>query len=141
METVPTLNHWTSLFLLAVAQGFFLVTLLLFRFPKKNKVNVWLILLISAFSLILLNYVGFWSDYAVLVPHFASIWLPLTLTIAPFFYLYLQNVTQSKRSTWKTSLHFIPVFAFIISSTFSISNCVRAQLGHAIYSVCVYLRS
>lgn len=115
MDIAPTLNNWTSLFLLAVAQGFFLVTLLLFRLPKRKLANLWLIGMLATFSVILLNYVGYWSGYNVYFPHFANIWLPLSLAISPLFYLYLRGVTTTERFQYQQLLHFAPLAIFVLS--------------------------
>lgn len=113
-ESIPTLNAWTSLFLFASAQGFFLVLLLLGRFRQGASGNIWLLLLVVNFSITLIDYVGFWSGYQVQFPHFSNIYLPLALCVSPLFYLYLRDtvITSSKEPAW---WHFILVAAFLIS--------------------------
>lgn len=126
-ELTPNLNTWTSLFLFAAAQGFFLVLLLLSRFRKGASANIWLLLLIINFSITLVDYVGFWSGYQFKFPHFSNIYMPLALCVAPLFYLYLRATlaNQPKEPAW---WHFIPVIAFLISQIpyYSLSGAEKA---------------
>ncbi|MFN0201734.1 MAG: hypothetical protein ACKVTZ_09450, partial [Bacteroidia bacterium] len=61
-------NNWTSLFLIAALQGFF-VTLSLLFYPKGNQTaNRLLSLLIGSFSVSLLYYVGYWTHFNQQLP-------------------------------------------------------------------------
>lgn len=108
--TGPTLDTWTSIFLLVAGQGFFLSFLLFSTIKRQERANLWLGLLIFAFALTLVDYVGFWTNYNHLYPFFAGIYEPLTFLIGPLLYIYLKELGTSRYELKKTLPHFIPFF-------------------------------
>jgi AraC-like DNA-binding protein len=95
------------LYLTGIVITFFLSVLLL---TKKNKtladkiLSGWLIstgLHLSFFYIFITgNYVRF--------PYLLGLEIPMPLLQGPFLFLYTLAVTQTRRLTWKSSLHFLP---------------------------------
>lgn len=112
-EITPSFNTWTSLFLLAAAQGLF-ITILLYSSPKSNqRANFYLGTLVLAFALTLLDYVGYWTYYNWYFPHLTGVYQPLVFLLGPLLYLYFYNL--EKRSTLRQiALHSTPLLLFLI---------------------------
>ena len=66
MQVTPSFDSWTSMFLLAVPMGLFLFLSIVFTKDKKNLPIGFLML---AFSLILFQYVLYWTRYEVVFPY------------------------------------------------------------------------
>jgi AraC-like DNA-binding protein len=104
----PSLNNWTSIFLIAAVQGIFLSLLI---FLKKSKANNLLAFLILSFSICLICYVGYWTGYSKVIPWRFNAFLGLTYTFGPLMYFYIKS---SKREVYFNFWHFIPFILFII---------------------------
>ena len=110
----PTLNHWTTIFLLASAQGLFLAVMLWLRKPSSKI----LALVVFLFSITLLYYVAFWSNYTMHLSVWFSLVLGSTYLIAPLIYLYLSNAPNDKLSWkrhWPHLIPFVLYFLFFVS--------------------------
>ena len=106
METV-TLDSWTSLFLFASVQGFFLAFLLWVHKKGSRKANRLLSVLILLFSLTLLYYVSFWTGFAR-AHRWVNGWTePFIFLFGPLAWLYVCQVYQKKLPglLW---IHFLP---------------------------------
>lgn len=107
----PNLDIWTSLFLFASAQGFFLIALL---FKKRREANYILGLIMFFFSITLIEYVFFWSGYRFEFPHFSGISGPLYFLYGPLMYFFIQTQFEEfPLFTKKNFLHLLPFFAFL----------------------------
>lgn len=100
----PSFDTWTSVFLLAAAMGLFLFIILITNRFKKNYPIAFLIL---AFSLILFQYVLYWTEYEKVFPYFVLLPSICYFSTGPLLYLYFLNL-YSKKPTFNFSLHFLP---------------------------------
>lgn len=112
-QTAPSLDTWTSLFLVVSAVGSFLA-ILLFT-DRKGRQNNWPIaLIILGFSLILVQYVFIWSRYRSIYPYvylFDDVWYYL---FGPLFYTYIHKFY--KKDFKPSLLHFmLPAIFFVLS--------------------------
>jgi len=89
-----SLNHWSSLFLIAAAQGIFLAVQLLLAksFDVKNKMLGALIML---YSISLVDNVWFWSDYYLDYPHLLGISMTFPFLYGPLLYIYFKESMRS----------------------------------------------
>ena len=110
MQTTPSLDTWTSGFLLAVALGLFLFVLLLTSQKKKNLPIAFLIL---AFSAILFQYVLFWTRYETIFPYLVLLPPFCYYLTGPLLYLYLLKLYK-KEISFNYGLHFLPAAIMII---------------------------
>ena len=112
--TEPTLDSWTSLFLLVAGQGFFLSFLLFSSVKNQERANGWLGALIFCFSFTLVDYVGYWTNYNHLFPALAGIYEPLVFLYGPLLYVYLRQLGKQEvawRSIWP---HFVPFLMVLV---------------------------
>ena len=108
-----SLDTWTSLFLVVVALGLFLAALLFSN--RSSRRSSWeIVLLLLGFSLVLIQYVFFWTGYQKVYPYvhfFDNAWY---LLFGPLTYGYLRRwFVQGKRLGW---YHYLPAtIAFVLS--------------------------
>nr|AWJ66239.1 transcriptional regulator, AraC family [uncultured bacterium] len=106
----PSFDTWTSIFLLAAAMGVFLFIIVMTTSIKKNYPIAYLIL---AFSIILFQYVLYWTRYEEKIPYL-SLLPPLCYYVTgPLLYLYFLNLYKKKVS-FNYVLHFFPAFIILI---------------------------
>jgi len=103
----PSLNTWTIFFLIAAVQGLFLATMI---FLRRSKANNLLGSLILAFSLCMLYYVSFWTNYVSVLPSFIALAQGLTYAMGPLLYFYIRS---SKKKVYFNWYHFIPLALFV----------------------------
>jgi AraC-like DNA-binding protein len=113
MDFSPSLDSWTTLFLLAAAQGIFLALVLFVARPGPRRANWWLAGFLLCYSITLIDYVGFWSGYHYYFPHLAGIYLPLAFLFGPLLYLYVRRLTFPSSEFRLKWLHFIPSFIIL----------------------------
>lgn len=106
----PSLDTWTSLFLLASAMGLFLFIMLVSSRMKKNLPIAFLIL---AFSIILFQYVLYWTRYQEVFPYLTLIPPVCYYTTGPLLYLYFLNLYK-KKVPFNYSLHFLPALLLLL---------------------------
>lgn len=106
----PSFDTWTSGFLIAVAMGLFLFGLLL---STKNKKNNPIAFFVLAFTLILFQYVLYWTGYQFKYPYF--IYLPTVCyyLTGPLLYLYFLQLYHKKPPA-SFILHFLPAAMMLI---------------------------
>lgn len=110
--TEPNLDIWTSLFLFASAQGFFLITLLL---KKGRKDHSLLAIIMLLFSITLVEYVFFWSGYRFMFPHVSGISGPFYFLYGPLMYFFILSQFKKIRFfSMKNLVHFLPFLIFLI---------------------------
>ncbi len=106
---------WTSLFIITIAQGLFLISLIIIR-GSKNPIASWLI----AMMLVLMVFTNF--GYLVVrtemrnyIPQFFAVPFGMILLFGPLFYFYCKSVIDNsfhwQQKYW---LHFIPYFLQVI---------------------------
>lgn len=113
-EIHPSLDHWTVVFLIAAAQGLFLTVLVFTQRTERRNANLLLGFLLLGFSLTLIDYVGFWTNYNWYFPHLMGIYEPLAFTFGPLTWLYLVSINTGRPWHWKDLGHFIPAFLVLI---------------------------
>ncbi|GAB5399157.1 MAG: hypothetical protein Aureis2KO_07420 [Aureisphaera sp.] len=110
MQTIPSLDTWTSGFLLAVALGLFLFILLI---SSQNKKNLPIAFLILAFSVILFQYVLYWTRYEETFPYLVLLPPFCYYLTGPLLYLYLLRLYK-KDISFNYGLHFLPAAIMLI---------------------------
>ncbi|MEM7161722.1 MAG: helix-turn-helix domain-containing protein [Bacteroidota bacterium] len=108
----PSLDSWTSLFLLAAATGLYLFVLLLLN---RNQKTLPIAFLILAFSLILFQYVLYWTNYTSHFPYFNLIPPFCYYLTGPLVYLYISHLYGIKIKT---------IFHFLIGASVLLSNFI-----------------
>ncbi len=129
METFnPTLDTWTSLFLIAVGQGLFLALVVLFR--GQRKANFLLGALLLIFSVMLFQYVLYWTDYIQLFPHLGGITVLAMYLLTPLMYVYLKLVSSNEKFSVYNWLHFLPAFLLLLLllPTIPIDTATKAEM-------------
>jgi len=111
MPEAPSFDSWTSLFLLASAMGLFLFISLLL---SKNRKHLPIAFLVLAFSLILFQYVLFWTGYQRLIPYFMLLPHLCYYLTGPLLYLYFLYLHR-KEVHFNFALHFLPAFLVLIT--------------------------
>lgn len=110
----PTLNTWTTIFLLASGQGVFLSVVILFRKDKDPIPKRLLSAIILGFTLILLFCVAYWTRYTIYLPKGTSSILNLTYMIGPLMLYYVSQFSEFKRPIKHFPFHLIP-FGIVMS--------------------------
>lgn len=100
---------WWLFFAFSAGIGLFFSILMLMRPSRIRAGTLPLILMISLFSIILIQYVIFWSENINKFPHLTGIWRIITYCFGPLFWLYMKADASSKFN-WRQILHFIPAF-------------------------------
>ncbi len=103
-----SLNTWTTLFLLAAGQGLFLVLVLLIANTRSKNFNWPIIILLSFFSVTLVNYVLFWSGYNQTFPYLRFIPEIGFYLFGPMLLLYLRRILMQRKADDTFLLHLIP---------------------------------
>jgi AraC-like DNA-binding protein len=114
----PSLDTWTSGFLLAVAMGLFLFVVLMIGRVKKNYPIAYLVL---AFSLILFQYVLYWTRYETVFPYLQLLPTFCYYLIGPLLYWYFLNL-HHKEVHFNFALHFLPAFLMLIPNVVMIAR-------------------
>ncbi len=104
----PSLNSWTTLFLLAAGQGIFLVFVLLIANTRSKNFNWPIVILMTFFSVTLVNYVLFWSGYIQQFPYLRFIPEIGFYLFGPLLYLYLRRILLQKKASVKFIWHLLP---------------------------------
>lgn len=104
----PSFDTWTSAFLLASGQGFFLSLILLLKRHHSVKERI-LALILFLFSLNLIEYVAFWTGYRIIFPHLNLMSIPIIFVYGPLIYLYMQySLEKGYQFKREYLIHFIP---------------------------------
>lgn len=108
----PSLDTWTSGFLLAAFMGLFLFGILI---SDRNKKNYPIGFLILSFSIILFQYVLYWTKYQQVYPYFTILPPVCYFSTGPLLYIYFLNLYQ-KKVHFNYALHFTPALLLFISN-------------------------
>ena len=125
MKQEISLDHWTTLFLLASVQGLFLAFILLMHKKGNIRATKLLGLDILFFSFTLLYYVAYWTGFAT-----RYVWVngwtgPLVFLYGPLTYFYLKELEQPSL-TKKRLLHLVP---FALNCIWMIPFVIRNVFG------------
>jgi AraC-like DNA-binding protein len=119
-EGTPSFDTWTSLFLLGAALGFFLVAVLLSN-RRIRRDHTPIVLLVLGFSLIIVEYVFYWTGYSQTYSHlyfFSHSWY---LLFGPLVYGYV--VRFYDRSLHISWYHYIPVaLSFVLNAIYYVRS-------------------
>ena len=108
----PTLDTWTSVFLLAVAMGLYLFIMLI---SSRNNKNFPIAFLILSFSVILFQYVLYWTRYETVFPYLMMLPPLCYYTTGPLLYLYFLNLYR-KKVRFNYLLHFFISILTLVSN-------------------------
>jgi len=106
----PSLDSWTIIFIFAAAQGIFLCTLMFLKSKKQPRVLLGIIVLL--FSITLIDYVAFWTDYRFVFPHINRVSAAFPFLFGPLFYFYLKTFLTGNKLIKKDALHLIPFLLY-----------------------------
>ena len=111
----PSLDQWTSIFLLAAFQGVFL-SLLLLKLNKGNRAaHRFLALLVLLFSLMLMHFVAYWSRYQMVYPHWIGFSSTFPFLYGPILLCYVYTLKKGKYqfNPWDL-LHLLPFLMMLL---------------------------
>lgn len=116
-------NFWTFLLTGTAFIGFLLSFFLYIQGHSFTKGNNYLATVILLYSLILFNFILYWTRYESDFPYFRATWNIMMIWIAPLFYFYIRSVFEEALSKRQVSKHILwPIFATII--------CIPLFLGN-----------
>ncbi|OJJ15435.1 hypothetical protein BKI52_39155 [marine bacterium AO1-C] len=128
-----SLDHWTSLFLIAAGLGFFLAILLFFAKTSTLRNRV-LALLVLLFAVSLVDNVMYWSGYYQDYPHLLGLSMPFPFLYGPLLLGYVQVVLTPKTFSWKKYRwhfsHFALAFLYLTPYYFSPAQGKLRMLEH-----------
>ncbi|NBC04966.1 MAG: helix-turn-helix domain-containing protein [Bacteroidetes bacterium] len=108
MNIDPSLNSWTTIFLVVALHGFVLSAIFFFRKKGRKAPNILLGGFLFLFSVMLLEYVAFWTNYNIMFPHIVGVSLSFQFLYGPLIFLYVLSVLKpDKKWRWEY-LHFLP---------------------------------
>ncbi|MEO9801957.1 MAG: helix-turn-helix domain-containing protein [Reichenbachiella sp.] len=145
-------------YLFGAFQGFFLLTIILFR--SRNQANILFSLLLGLFSFYLLEQTVYLSGDITAFPHLLFATLPLTFLIGPLFYHFVRfNTRENLRFRMIHALHLFPflyevvimapfywlsatkkleIYHLIVNSSDESYSFSTYQLGYAIYLISTF---
>jgi len=110
----PSFDTWTIIFLFSAIQGFFVSSVLLFKKDKHPSRKI-LATITILFSLILIDYVLYWTGYQYYYPYLINVPLCLIFLFGPLFYLYFKSIFNKKGFEKLDLLHFLPFLVALIA--------------------------
>lgn len=110
----PSLDTWTTFFLLAAGHGIFLAFMLFFNKRGNQAANRILGLFIFCFALTLVDYVGHWTKYHYYFPYLANMYKFLAFLFGPLLFLYFKRIEEDTIRWSRFWLHFIPFLLMLV---------------------------
>lgn len=103
----PSFDTWTVIFLFAAVQAIFTAAVLIFK-KKGHSSRIFLATIMLVFSMILTDYVLYWTAYQYAFPY--TIFWPLCLVFlfGPLFYFYFKSIFIKEYLQTKDLLHLLP---------------------------------
>lgn len=108
----PDLDHWTTAFAFMAFLGLFLAPILLLQAGQRKRQIRYIVAILVLFSVVLIYYVLYWSNYLQFFPYLNLLAELLFLLFGVLFYCYLKELLLQPVSTRMRLLHFLP---FIIA--------------------------
>ncbi len=105
-------DHWSVIFLLAASQGIFLGSILILR--QWEKPVHYTGILVFLFSVTLIEYVAFWTNFRFEYPHINRISVAFPFLFGPLIYWYIKSFLNGKIKIRKHVPHLIPFFLFLL---------------------------
>ncbi|MCC3159541.1 AraC family transcriptional regulator [Hymenobacter sp. 15J16-1T3B] len=107
----PNLDQWTTGFALVAFLGLFVAPLLYLQAGRRHAAVGYVVAILTLFSVTLLYYVLWWSNYLQYFPYLNGSVELFTLLFGPLFYLYLRSLAgQPARRGW----HLLPFAAALL---------------------------
>ena len=125
MHLEPSFDTWTVLFLLAALHGFVVAYLLNKKSSGIIGANKMLALIILLFSVSMLYYVAFWTNYAnkyTWLNHWVD---SVPFLYGPFMFYYLLRFNEQP-TKWRWNWHLMPFYIF---TAFKLPFILREILG------------
>ena len=116
----PGFDTWTIIFLFSAIQGIFVSAVLLSRNDKHPSRKI-LAAITILFSVILVDYVLYWTGYQYQYPYLVNVPLCLIFLFGPLFYLYFNSIFGKGKFQRYDLAHFLPfllVFLFFTPMIF-----------------------
>ncbi len=110
----PSFDTWTIIFLFAAIQGLFVSLTLYFR-KEKHISRIFLGTITLIFSLILIEYVLYWTHYLYQYPYLITLSNSLVFTFGPLYYLYFKSVFLKNSLSKTDALHFLPLLLSLLA--------------------------
>ena len=110
----PSFNTWTIIFLLGAFQGLFLSAILFFTGKVKGYKNYLLALFLFLFSVTLIEYVLYWTQYIRKFPHMISVSHAFPFLFGVLLYFYLIHVFETRKIKRTDLLHILPFLLCVI---------------------------
>jgi len=101
-----SLDSWSIFFMLAAAQGIFLSVV--FFIKRNSQPEILLNILVLLFSITLIDYVAFWTNFRFEFPHVNRISSAFPFLFGPLFYLYIRSFINSRDLDRKDLIHALP---------------------------------
>jgi AraC-like DNA-binding protein len=130
----PSLDTWTTIFLLASCQGFFLAFVLFRQKAGHLLANKLLALMIAMFSFTMVEYVAYWSRYLWYLPHLIDISTPFIFLYGVLLWYYVK-IMMSKSLSKYDLLHLIPFGIYWVSRfpTYFQSTYYKMQIVKSVF--------
>jgi AraC-like DNA-binding protein len=117
VQPVPTFSTWPLVFLIAAAQGLFMA-FILYRWrqgdPFANRLLATLMLL---FSVTMVEYVFYWTQYLYYWPHLTDLSAQFPFLFGPILFFYVRAIFEGRRFERSDAWHALPfvlaVFAML----------------------------
>ncbi|MEK6476277.1 helix-turn-helix domain-containing protein [Catalinimonas sp. 4WD22] len=135
--SVPSLDHWTIIFLFAAAQGLFLSWVIYFHKKGKRSANHLLSAIVLLFAISLVYYVAYWTQYINYIHRAFGIVLLFPMLIGPLFlgYFHRLNGKAFERKDWLHYLPFTLVFVWYAPIYFNVETSALSQsVTNVLYS-------
>jgi len=106
---------WSAIFLISIAQGLFLLPILLFRTNGNRAASILISVLLVVMMLTNLNLLVIASGFYRTVPQLFGISFGSIFLLGPLLYLYVKTVIDSGfKWRWQYLLHFLPYFLYVL---------------------------
>ncbi|MVM36600.1 helix-turn-helix domain-containing protein [Spirosoma sp. HMF3257] len=104
----PDLDQWTTAFALIAFLGLFMAPLLLKQAGQQKHQIRYIVAILVLFSLVLIYYVLYWSNYLQFFPFLNRMAELLFLSFGVLFYCYLKELLHQPISFRIRKIHFLP---------------------------------
>ncbi|MVM28993.1 helix-turn-helix domain-containing protein [Spirosoma sp. HMF4905] len=104
----PDLDQWTTAFALMAFLGLFMAPLLLKQAGQQKHQIRYIVAILVLFSIVLIYYVLYWSNYLQFFPYLNRLAELLFLSFGVLFYCYLKELLHQPVSSRTRLIHFLP---------------------------------
>ncbi len=123
----PSFDTWTIIFLFSAIQGIFVGVVFLLKKEKHVSRKI-LACLPILFSVILLEYVLYWTGYFFYYPYLAAVSTSIIFLFGPLLYLYFQSIFVASGLKRTALFHFVPfVISLLYFAPFMLKSVAEKQ--------------